>query len=341
MLDSNVRGRRIFAYRWGINPRRWDEPPTPKEALDLLRESARDLKEPKGGWGIGEGRRKPAGANLVRVGDLLIFYAGVKFGEQQGVYAIAEAGDGKSKRPLAVVYDRKDNEWRLPFRWCKASKILADSPFHGHSELFAPPGPAWTLLRLTSIPSSVRDLVVRALEGLPKNKLPVEPLTRSERIKIASPLKMLQELPAHEREIVRREIRQVVRNALFRRAVLETWFPDGDATCAACCKGIAAGDLYECEVAHIIDKWAKGKEQIRNGLPLCRTHHWAFDQELWGINPKTLKIVVRKKWLTNPLLNSIHGVKIVRPKPGSHIEALATKELSVRWKRFRRAALSP
>ena len=34
---------------------------------------------------------------------------------------------------------------------------------------------------------------------------------------------------------------------------------------------------WEVEAAHIVPHRANGKDDILNGLALCRLHHWAFD----------------------------------------------------------------
>jgi len=44
--------------------------------------------------------------------------------------------------------------------------------------------------------------------------------------------------------------------------------------------------------AHLCGKAAKGSDDWRNGLPLCATHHLAFDANLFAIDPDTLKIVL-------------------------------------------------
>jgi hypothetical protein len=337
MPDALVQGRQVFVYRWGVNRDLWDEPPTAVEALASLREWAGELRLVDGGWGIGSGARRPNGTKQVRVGDVLLFYAGVKFGNARGVYALAEAG-AKTGSGLVITRD-KNGVWRLPFRWLPASRTLAKQPLTGHADLFGPSGPASTLLRLTKIPSAVRKLVEAALRGerSPAADQRVGAVSAAERKKLAAPLKRLREIPAAEREIVRREIWQVVRNALFRSAVLGLWFADGrDAGCAVCELNLTSDTgLFECEVAHVVEKWAQGREQIRNGLPLCRTHHWAFDKHLWGIHPDTLKVVVRRKWRRSPMLRDLHGVTIARPDAPPGVEPLARKELKQRWRVFK------
>ena len=45
-----------------------------------------------------------------------------------------------------------------------------------------------------------------------------------------------------------------------------------------------AGVIVEAEAAHIIPVAEHGPDDLRNGLSLCRRHHWAFDQGLFMVN---------------------------------------------------------
>ena len=44
------------------------------------------------------------------------------------------------------------------------------------------------------------------------------------------------------------------------------------------------------EAAHIVPVASDGSDSPANGLPLCPTHHSAFDRHLFAINPDTLEI---------------------------------------------------
>lgn len=46
------------------------------------------------------------------------------------------------------------------------------------------------------------------------------------------------------------------------------------------------------EAIHIKGKAEKGSDDARNGLLMCKNHHWAFDKYLFHINPKSLDIVL-------------------------------------------------
>jgi hypothetical protein len=69
--------------------------------------------------------------------------------------------------------------------------------------------------------------------------------------------------------------------------------------------------------AHICGKAEKGNDDWRNGIPLCATHHEAFDNHFFCIDPNTCAIQCRPGLnpkdigllVTNiqPLKNTPHG----------------------------------
>ncbi len=70
------------------------------------------------------------------------------------------------------------------------------------------------------------------------------------------------------------ERRQRARDAAFTRLVKEAY----DDTCAMCRQSRETTDGQpEVEAAHIYPKEQNGRDDIRNGIALCRLHHRAFD----------------------------------------------------------------
>jgi len=67
----------------------------------------------------------------------------------------------------------------------------------------------------------------------------------------------------------------VVRDRGFRLAVTEAY----NFKCAACGLKICAPHslTWEVQAAHIAPNYLRGKDDIWNGIALCRLHHWAFD----------------------------------------------------------------
>jgi hypothetical protein len=66
-----------------------------------------------------------------------------------------------------------------------------------------------------------------------------------------------------------------IRTRGFRIAVIEAY----DCRCAFCGLKINSPDslLWEVEAAHIVPHSENGKDDLLNGIALCRLHHWAFD----------------------------------------------------------------
>ena len=66
-----------------------------------------------------------------------------------------------------------------------------------------------------------------------------------------------------------------IRNRGFRQAVIDAY----SSKCAVCGLKLNSPDNlhWEVEAAHIVPHSFYGKDDIWNGLALCRLHHWAFD----------------------------------------------------------------
>ena len=82
------------------------------------------------------------------------------------------------------------------------------------------------------------------------------------------------------RERAETQTRRYVRLRAFAREVLAQY----DFTCALCESSIRYAGLSEVEAAHIWSVAEGGPDDLRNGLALCRTHHWCLDNYLWTVN---------------------------------------------------------
>jgi len=78
-----------------------------------------------------------------------------------------------------------------------------------------------------------------------------------------------------EKKIVKLTRESVLRARGFRQAIIEAY----EYRCAFCGMKINSPNslLWEIEAAHIVPRSSLGKDDIWNGLALCRLHHWAFD----------------------------------------------------------------
>jgi len=75
--------------------------------------------------------------------------------------------------------------------------------------------------------------------------------------------------------------------------------------------------LYEVESAHVVPVSEGGLDDIRNGFALTQTLHWAFDQGLFGVDPKKRTIYIPKQvkqMKENAYLNQFEGRQISEAK---------------------------
>jgi len=79
-----------------------------------------------------------------------------------------------------------------------------------------------------------------------------------------------------------RVVNTSIRKKGFRFSVIEVY----NYTCATCgLKLNSPNNLrWEVEAAHIVPHKAKGKDDLWNGIALCRLHHWAFDVGWYTLN---------------------------------------------------------
>ena len=77
------------------------------------------------------------------------------------------------------------------------------------------------------------------------------------------------------RKLVRTVREAALRVRGFRQAVIEAY----DFRCAVCGLKINSPDSlsWEVEAAHIVPHGSFGRDDLFNGIALCRFHHWAFD----------------------------------------------------------------
>lgn len=92
------------------------------------------------------------------------------------------------------------------------------------------------------------------------------------------------------REKISSQVKRLYRNPKFREKILKQ-----HGSICSCCD-IAIEKLIEA--AHIIPVEDNGNDDVRNGIPLCPTHHTAFDNFLFTINP-TDNAIIYKKGLTS------------------------------------------
>lgn len=92
------------------------------------------------------------------------------------------------------------------------------------------------------------------------------------------------------------EEENLCRSAAFRREIMRLY----NYTCAVCRLRIVTMDGESAtDAAHIIPFHISQSDDIRNGISLCKLHHWAFDKGLISLS-RTYKVVV------SPLMSDRH-----------------------------------
>lgn len=121
-----------------------------------------------------------------------------------------------------------------------------------------------------------------------------------------------------------------VRSAGFRRAIMEIY----DYMCAVCELNIQASTGESVtDAAHIIPFSVSYNDDIRNGISLCKSHHWAFDTGLISLNDDYRVIVsplMSEQGPTEGMLTQLHDRQIWTPDPQYRPD-----ESALEWHRMR------
>lgn len=81
---------------------------------------------------------------------------------------------------------------------------------------------------------------------------------------------------------------RVARSRAFKRVVCAAY----GHKCAFCGGGLQHPDgRVELDASHIVSRSLKGSDDVRNGLLLCKAHHWAFDNGIVGVTEQLALIV--------------------------------------------------
>lgn len=120
---------------------------------------------------------------------------------------------------------------------------------------------------------------------------------------------------------------RLARSVVFRRSLLELY----GSSCVVCRQGLRIGGLFEVEAAHIVPRHKFGCDDARNGLALCKSHHWAFDVGLIGVDSDYRIIVpgIALEVEENEPLEVFRGVELLEPTD----EALAPRPEALEWHR--------
>lgn len=108
-------------------------------------------------------------------------------------------------------------------------------------------------------------------------------------------------------------VTRIARSRAFRSLIRRAY----GQKCAMCGGGLVNTSGHsEIEAAHIIGRGALGTDDVRNGVALCRSHHWAFDKGMISVG-SSRAIVVKSELYDNPQnsgLKLIEGKILAEPK---------------------------
>lgn len=126
--------------------------------------------------------------------------------------------------------------------------------------------------------------------------------------------------------VSRIETRQsrIARSSVFREQVRLEY---ARRCCISGITVVTPASLYEVESAHLVPVSEGGTDDIRNGIALTQTLHWAFDRGLFGILPNFTVYLPRavKQMRENVFLKQFDGKSVSKAKTASlraHPDAL-------------------
>ena len=112
-----------------------------------------------------------------------------------------------------------------------------------------------------------------------------------------------------------------IRKAGFRRAIMGMY----NYTCAVCkLRIVTANGESATDAAHIIPYHVWQHDNLRNGVSLCKLHHWAFDQGLISFSNSHRIVVSRELSEQKPtewMLTKLGKKRIQLPKRVQHYPA--------------------
>ncbi|MDE0636443.1 MAG: HNH endonuclease [Candidatus Poribacteria bacterium] len=110
------------------------------------------------------------------------------------------------------------------------------------------------------------------------------------------------------------ESEKKIREPGFRRTIMRIY----DYTCAVCeLQILTLNGESVTEAAHIIPFNKSNNDDVRNGISLCKLHHWAFDRYLFSVDESYNVIVselMTERGPTEWMLKALNGKAILLPE---------------------------
>jgi predicted restriction endonuclease len=155
------------------------------------------------------------------------------------------------------------------------------------------------VLKILHIPINEKDV-------LPVKSYEVQKIVK----KISTHERPLDYDPFEQKKTVRVTQEAKLRNRAFKQAVREAY----EFKCAVCGMKICSPNTFQWEVeaAHIVPHHANGKDDILNGIALCRLHHWAFDVGWFSLENDFSIIASRKIRDLSPEYGKLEDYDFIR-----------------------------
>jgi len=175
----------------------------------------------------------------------------------------------------------------------------------------------------------LKDIIGNERWGVLQGNIPVT----QENIDVSKEEEAQREMSAFklfDPDIRRTETRstRLARSIVFRESVQKIY----DYTCSICGVSLNSprGNI-EIDASHVVPRNLDGSDDARNGIALCKRHHWAFDLGLFSIDKQRQIFVpeIVTKIPQNKVLSDLSG-KAIRE---SNDERLVVSEESLQWHR--------
>lgn len=266
-------------------------------------------------------------------------------GSQEVVDEIAgELGlsEGQRSAVLKTVY-RKENRPKISNLWNRLLFRVADSA--AKDGLVSRPTQTIQLTRkrewMLTEEGFEQALRLSNIPVVTKNHLPIKSFEVQKIVKkLNEASRPLSYNPVNKEKRISRTTREsVLRTRGFRQAVIEAY----DYQCSVCgLKMTSPGALsWEVEAAYIVPNRLFGRDDIWNGLALCRFHHWAFDVGWFTLRHDFTLDVNDHLHMIPPHYGLMESHDILRQilKPGRKIrlpdkDKLLPHENSISWHRI-------
>ena len=122
--------------------------------------------------------------------------------------------------------------------------------------------------------------------------------------------------------------KRIARSIVFRKSVQRIY----NYTCSVCGVSLKSPRGHvEIDAAHVVPRNLNGCDDTRNGIALCKRHHWAFDLGLFSINEQRRIIVpdIVAEIPQNKVLSDLSGTSILKPSNKN----LVVSEAALQWHR--------